>query len=486
MLPEIIVDQRSTNSESTPFLTFLNHSKVLGTLPSHGAQNALENAAQEYQKKTLSTEFSTYVEDVFFLGFPIQDAPGLSEPETYRIAGSKAYKAAQSHSWDKLIVSLESASKEQVIALVQGFYHASYTFTAYKSKTTNNKKTISIKLSVAKELQTDIQGILADQATLFEGIFLCRDLVNTPGSDLTPAIFAEKVQKFSKGLDLKIKIREPKQLEKEQFNGLLTVGKGSPNPPRMITIEYDGTQAKSDTHWGFVGKGVTFDTGGISLKPGSGMWEMKMDMGGAATTFAATWVAAKLKLPVRLTTVLCLAENRPGQNAVLPGDIFTAKNGKTIMVENTDAEGRLVLSDGLAEAGLCGATHILDLATLTGAIIRALGPSIAGIFSNDSELAHTIKEQGATVGEKFWELPLEQEYQSYIEDKVADIKNLGKVDAGSITAGLFLQEFVPEGAKWAHLDIAGTAFTTSTWKYFAPGGTGWGVQSLISLLTFSK
>jgi leucyl aminopeptidase len=266
--------------------------------------------------------------------------------------------------------------------------------------------------------------------------------------------------------------------------GLWTVGKGSDRPPRMVTLEYDGTPRSggSKNHFCIVGKGVTFDTGGISLKPPAGMWEMKCDMAGAATALASICAIAELKLPIRASAVLCLAENRPGNGSVLPGDIFKAKNGKTVMVDNTDAEGRLVLSDGLFEAGALKATHIVNIATLTGAMVRALGPSMAGFFANNAEFGAAIKKAGGENGEKFWELPLEEEYREWMEDPVADLKNVtNKPEAGAITAGLFLSEFVPAGAKWSHWDVAGTAFTTSPWKYFKSGATGFGLKTVVAL-----
>src|SRR6185436_10015471 len=221
--------------------------------------------------------------------------------------------------------------------------------------------------------------------------------------------------------------------------GLWTVGKGSDRPPRMVTLSYDGAAAGkgrkgAQPHLVLVGKGITFDTGGISIKPSQGMWEMKCDMAGAATVLAALGAIADLKLPIRASAVLCLAENRPGNASVLPGDIFTAKNGKTVMVDNTDAEGRLVLTDGLAEAGSLGATHIIDLATLTGAIVRAVGPSMAGLFSNDAGFAQSILKASENVSEKFCHLPLDEEYREYLDDPVADMKNVGKQEAGAITA----------------------------------------------------
>ena len=210
------------------------------------------------------------------------------------------------------------------------------------------------------------------------------------------------------------------------------------------------------------------------------MPEMISDMSGAATALAAIQAIATLKLPIRVSAVCCLAENAIGNQSVLPGDIFKAKNGKTVMVDNTDAEGRLVLSDGLAEAGEIGATHIVDLATLTGAMVRALGYAVAGFFSNDDDLGLKVINCGEACCEKFWSMPLEEEYADALKDKFADLKNTGS-DAGAISAALFLQEFVPEDTAWAHLDIAGTAFVDKKWKYTEYGATGFGVQTLIEL-----
>ena len=310
--------------------------------------------------------------------------------------------------------------------------------------------------------------------------------------DLYPAAFVEDaktIAKYTPGLS--IKVRNMKQLEKEGFMGHVTVGKGSSHEPHMITLSYDGTKftagksagkkgRTSRDHLVIVGKGLTFDTGGLCLKPAKSMPEMISDMSGAATALAAIQAIATLKLPIRVSAVCCLAENAIGNKSVLPGDIFKAKNGKTVMVDNTDAEGRLVLSDGLAEAGLIGATHIVDLATLTGAMVRALGYAVTGFFSNDDDLALKVINCGEACCEKFWSMPLEEEYADALKDKFADLKNTGS-DAGAISAALFLQEFVPENTAWTHWDIAGTAFVTKKWKYTEYGATGFGVQTLIEL-----
>ena len=314
-----------------------------------------------------------------------------------------------------------------------------------------------------------------------KAVTLAKNLINTCAADLYPAEFVERAKtivKYTPGLS--IKIRDMKQLEKEGFMGHVTVGKGSTRPPFMVTLDYKPAKYTSKDHLVIVGKGLTFDTGGLCLKPAKSMPEMISDMSGAATALAAIQAIATLKLPIRVSAVCCLAENAIGNQSVLPGDIFKAKNGKTVMVDNTDAEGRLVLSDGLAEAGEIGATHIVDLATLTGAMVRALGYAVAGFFSNNDDLALKVINCGEACCEKFWSMPLEEEYADALKDKFADLKNTGS-DAGAISAALFLQEFVPEDTAWAHLDIAGTAFVDKKWKYTEYGATGFGVQTLIEL-----
>jgi leucyl aminopeptidase len=231
-----------------------------------------------------------------------------------------------------------------------------------------------------------------------------------------------------------------------------------------------------------VGKGITFDSGGISIKPSDKMWEMKGDMAGAAAVLFAMRAIGKIRPDVKVLGILCCAENMPDANAQRPGDIFVAKNGKSVMVDNTDAEGRLVLTDGLARAGEEGATHIVDIATLTGAVVRALGPSVAGVMGTDASLVKRVIRSGEHHGEPFWELPLVEEYKDSLKTPYADLNNIAAGGlAGAITAGLFLREFVPSGAAWAHLDIAGPMFKEKEWKYYDAGAIGFGVKTLVDL-----
>ena len=407
---------------------------------------------------------------------------GISALDHLRMAAYRLANRAQKKQVPTVSIFLADAADEQFKAILHGLFYADYRFDAYKSKQ-EPKFQVTFEI-VAGEHVKDFKKIAEDVAIEQKAVTLARNLINTCASDLYPAEFVENaktIAKYTQGLS--IKVRDMKQLQKEGFMGHVTVGKGSSHEPYMITLSYDGTKGAKRTskdHLVIVGKGLTFDTGGLCLKPPKSMPEMISDMSGAATALAAIQAIATLKLPIRVSAVCCLAENAIGNKSVLPGDIFKAKNGKTVMVDNTDAEGRLVLSDGLAEAGEIGATHIVDLATLTGAMVRALGYAVAGFFSNDDDLGLKVINCGEACCEKFWSMPLEEEYADALKDKFADLKNTG-TDAGAISAALFLQEFVPENTAWAHLDIAGTAFTSKKWKYTEYGATGFGVQTLIEL-----
>ena len=407
---------------------------------------------------------------------------GISALDHLRMAAYRLAERAQKKQVPTVSIFLADAADEQFKAILHGLFYADYRFDAYKSKQ-EPKFQVTFEI-VAGEHVKDFKKIAEDVAIEQKAVTLARNLINTCASDLYPAEFVENaktIAKYTPGLS--IKVRDMKQLQKEGFMGHVTVGKGSSHEPYMITLSYDGTKGAKRTskdHLVIVGKGLTFDTGGLCLKPPKSMPEMISDMSGAATALAAIQAIATLKLPIRVSAVCCLAENAIDNKSVLPGDIFKAKNGKTVMVDNTDAEGRLVLSDGLAEAGEIGATHIVDLATLTGAMVRALGYAVAGFFSNDDDLGLKVINCGEACCEKFWSMPLEEEYADALKDKFADLKNTG-TDAGAISAALFLQEFVPENTAWAHLDIAGTAFTSKKWKYTEYGATGFGVQTLIEL-----
>ena len=325
-------------------------------------------------------------------------------------------------------------------------------------------------------------------ARLAESVSLARDLVNEPPSALTPEIFAETfVRRFADVAEVTVEVWDEDRIVQEKLGGLLGVARGSTQPPRLVRIEYrpaDPVEIDGRIpHLALVGKGITFDSGGLSLKTAGGMETMKTDMGGAAAVFGAVDAAAALGARIRITALTPLTENMPGGSAIKPGDVLRTRKGKTIEVLNTDAEGRLVLSDGLTLAAESGPDAIIDLATLTGAAVVALGKEIAGLLGNDDGLIAEVHAAGERAGEPNWALPLPEDYRSHIDSDVADMRNVGRPgQAGTIAAAMLLREFVGS-VPWAHLDIAGPARSDENSRYLTKGGTGFGVRTLVALIT---
>ena len=418
-------------------------------------------------------------EGVRAIAIAVADKPGLDADERLRIATQDGFRLAAQRPSSRVLVLVDAIPPERQRLVLEGWWFGAYRFDAYKTKP--SPAVPELVLCVKSETAVLSTSILEAGARILEATDWVRDAVNEPGSALPPRALASRMEALAKPRGIKWRSWGRKELEKEGCQGLITVGKGSDHEPVLGVAEYKPRKPVAGVHLVLVGKGVTFDTGGISIKPSERMWEMKNDMAGSATVMGAIAAIASLELPIQVSAVVCLAENRPGNASVLPGDIFKARNGLTVMVDNTDAEGRLVLSDGLHEAGLLGATHIVDLATLTGAVIRALGSSIAGLFTNDEEFGDLVRMCGQAHGEKLWPLPMEAEYRSKLDDPVADLRNVGGVEAGATTAALFLQEFLPKNTPWVHMDIAGTAFATKNWKYWSEGATSFGVRTLVEL-----
>ncbi len=370
--------------------------------------------------------------------------------------------------------------QERVQAVTEGILLGSYQFIKYKTQHTDKiKKLESAKLFLQKKTEESISSVKKGEIIGKAANFV-RDLVNEPGSELTPERFVEIAKKECKDLGIKITEFNKKQLEEKGLNGILAVNKGSVNEPRFLVLEYEGKKEKSIA---LVGKGITFDSGGLDLKSAAGMETMKSDMAGAATVLGALIAAAKLKLTTQIYGVIALTENMPGNNAYKPGDIIRTYSGKTIEVLNTDAEGRIALADALAYAEKeLKPNAIIDLATLTGACVIALGSVAAGMMG-DETIIHKLKEASRTSGERAWELPLWIDYLRQVESDIADVRNLGiyPKEAGAITAAAFLKNFV-EKTPWAHIDIAGTAYTTTEKELTKKGGTGWGVKLLTTFL----
>ncbi|MEM7651420.1 MAG: leucyl aminopeptidase [Pseudomonadota bacterium] len=357
-----------------------------------------------------------------------------------------------------------------------------YIFWDYIFPKEKNKKAPAFKkLSVIAPHPANAKKAYEALDHVAQGTCFARDLVNTAPNDLYPESYAKILRSELKPLGVEIEIFDEKKLEKMGMGGIIAVGKGSERKPRMVIMRWNGgSKAKNAKKVGFVGKGVTFDTGGISLKPGAGMDEMKMDMGGSAAVVGLIKTLALRKAKVNAVGIVGLAENMPASNAYRPGDILTSYNGKTIEVLNTDAEGRLVLADCLTYMQQeYKPEFVINLATLTGAMMVALGHEYCGAFVNDNDLWKQMEKASEISGEKLWRMPLDPAWKKEVESAVADVQNLGKSRyAGACTAAAFLEHFIEDGTKWAHMDIAGTAWRKSDQPTVPKFGSGFGVRVL--------
>ena len=367
---------------------------------------------------------------------------------------------------------------EAARAFAEGLELGRYQYTEMKSKP---KTSDLAKVSLVGS-GSGIRGAVDKGLAIAGGVNLARDLVNEPGGSLTPVAFARKAAAVAKDQGLTAKILDASDIKKARMGGLLGVNRGSTQQPRFVQLTYR-PKGKAKRHIALVGKGITFDAGGLSIKSGAGMMTMKCDMGGAAAVLGAMSVVAQLAPKVKVSAYIPLTDNMLGGDATRPGDVLKIRNGKTVEVLNTDAEGRLVLADALSLASEAKPDAIVDLATLTGACMVALGPRYAGLMGTDADWVDSIKAAGARTNERVWEMPLPPEYRSMLDSSIADMKNIGGSYAGAITAGLFLKEFVAEGIPWAHIDIAGPAFTDSPFDEHPKGGTGFGVRLLLDLIT---
>jgi leucyl aminopeptidase len=373
----------------------------------------------------------------------------------------------------KLTVA-EAAARAAFGARLRGYH-----FDKYKTKTKENApKAVSVTVMTGSAAVA--RKLFAPLDTTVDAIHMTRDLVNEPANILHPEEFARRIKGLVK-LGLKIEVLGEAQMEKLGMGSLLGVGQGSVRESQLVIMRWNGGKA-SEKPVAFVGKGVCFDTGGISLKPGAGMEDMKGDMGGAACVTGTMYALAARKAKVNAVGVVGLVENMPDGNAQRPGDIVTSMSGQTIEIQNTDAEGRLVLADALwYTQKRFRPKFMVDLATLTGAIMVALGKEYAGLFSNDDKLSKQLIDAGEAEGERMWRMPMGAAYDKMIDSKFADMKNIGGRDAGSITAAQFLQRFVNKGA-WAHIDIAGTAMSCPQTAINQSWGSGWGVRMLDRLV----
>lgn len=460
------------------------------------ARAFVENARRLYGDSEVKREIAFHGEEgrPSAVAYHTRAAADWPTPDRVRILAARAVRRAREFGLSEVVFALRGADGPGFVgAAVEGARLGLYRFVRYR-KDPGDPVVKTVRIVTAEEAVTGALESARAAVTLADETNRARDLINEPGESVTPEALAEEARTIARETGLEAQVWEENDLREAGYPGLISVGQGSHRPPRLIVLRHrppgdkneggnDGGNdgGKSGRHLALVGKGITFDTGGISLKPPSGMWTMKGDMSGAAAVLRAMSAIARAGVPATVTGIVAAAENYPGPRATRPGDIFVARNGKSVMVDNTDAEGRLVLSDALARAGEEGATHIVDAATLTGAVVRALGTGVAGILGNDPEWVREVIAAGEPHGEVFWELPLVKEYREELRCDSADLKNIGGINAGTITAALFLEEFVPEGAKWAHLDIAGPFLVEKPWKYYPKGATGFGVRTLFEV-----
>ncbi|AWW39948.1 leucyl aminopeptidase [Streptomyces cadmiisoli] len=414
------------------------------------------------------------------------DADAYDADALRRAAGAAARALAGSK---KAAFALPVADAAAVGAIAEGVLLGAYSFTTYKGTADNgpakDRKNSKAPLAEAALLgakpRDKAHKAAAERATaVSEELNRARDLINMPPNDLNPESFAAIAQAAAKENGIKVQVLDEKALAKGGYGGILGVGSGSTAAPRLVKLSY--THSKAKKNLAFVGKGITYDSGGISLKPAGHNETMKCDMSGAAAVFAAVVAAARLGLEVNVTGWLALAENMPSGSATRPGDVLRMYSGKTVEVLNTDAEGRLVLADALWAASQEKPDAIVDVATLTGAMMMALGSRTFGVMANDDVFRTAVYEAAAEVGEAAWPMPLPEHLRKGMDSATADIANMGERMGGGLVAGLFLREFVGEGITWAHLDIAGPAFNEQgPFGYTPKGGTGSAVRTLVRL-----
>ncbi len=369
-------------------------------------------------------------------------------------------------------VDLDGAAQ----AVAEGFLLGQYRFDTYKSE---KKPAVTETLRFVGDDADEAASAGGTAAAVADAVALARDLINEPANAKAPAVLAERAGRIGADVGVAVRVLGPDEIESERLGGLLGVSQGAHNPPRLVEFRYEPADATA--FLALVGKGIVFDSGGLSLKPPAGMETMKTDMSGAAAVFGAVQAIAALGLPIKVLGITPLTENMPGGGAMRPGDVIKPRNGKTVEVLNTDAEGRLVLADGLSLASEAEPDLIVDLATLTGACKVALGEKIGGLWANDDDAAAKVLAAAARAGERFWQMPLPEDYRKNIDSDVADMKNTGPRWGGAINAALFLKEFVAEGQAWVHLDIAGPARWPEDEHYQSKGGSGYAVRTLVAL-----
>jgi leucyl aminopeptidase len=370
-------------------------------------------------------------------------------------------------------------AEDAAVAIIEGAHVGNFDPDYYRSDRKDQK--IDEVTVVASGDKAKLESVVRQAQIVGESQNFTRDLVNEPSNRMTPTILGERAKKMCAEVGLKCEVYGPEKIKELKMGAFWSVAQGSDEPPALIVMTYEPAGAPAKPVLGLVGKGITFDTGGISIKPADGMEKMKYDMAGGATMIGVMRAIALLKPKIKVIGIVCATENMPSGKAQKPGDVQIAMSGKSIEVINTDAEGRLVLADGLHYAKQLGCTHLVDAATLTGAVVVALGYNNAGIFTNDDEMYERIHRANEQAGEKMWRLPVDDEYKEQIRSSIADIMNTGGRWGGAITAAMFLKEFA-EDTPWIHLDIAGTAWMEEQKPWIAKGPSGIAVRSLVEFV----
>ena len=445
--------------------------ELLGTLRALGASGKAEEVVK------VPTSGKLHASVVYAVGTGSPDAGEQPGAEHVRRAAGAASRALSGST-----KALSTLSALELTAAAEGGALGAYEFTEYKSKTPENGPVSTIEFVKPADGSTrEHKAALKAAAATAESVAAARDLINTPPNDLFPAAFADRARELAGEVGLEFEVLDEKALRRKGFGGILGVGAGSERPPRLLKLTHKPAKAKKKV--ALVGKGITFDSGGISIKPAANMDHMTSDMSGAAAVLASVVLAAKLNTPVEVTAHIPLAENLPSATAYRPGDVLRMYGGKTVEVLNTDAEGRLVLADAIVRAAEDSPDYLIETSTLTGAQVVALGNRTAGIMGSD-ELRDRVARHATESGEGGWAMPLPDELRAELDSRLADLSNVtGQRWAGMLVAGVFLREFVADELPWAHIDIAGPSFNTAApWGYTGKGGTGVPVRTIAGVL----
>ena len=492
----IIKTSTDFSREAEAILVFTTNDKIKNTLIQFAHNKSFYNLIQPFFR---SRDYLNRANEVFI--FPNstmpkrivfahikQGADKNIELEDFRKVASAVVEKVRSASIEvdftqiyQLTTEFSLEVEDIIRSVCEGFLLGGYSFDVHKKKSDEKSHKNVLKEITLISGEVAMSDIVNEETNLCGLTLRARDLVNEPSNVLTTERFSKEASSLGKRMGVTVNVLSKAQLQKAKMGGILAVNAGSSakQEARLVCLEYQGLpQKKKGMNVLIVGKGVVFDSGGISLKPAAGMGEMKMDMAGGAAALGAILAVASNGLPINVTTLIPLTDNKPGASAINPGDIITMYNGTSVEVDNTDAEGRLILADALAYGiEKFKPTYVVDIATLTGASIIALGHSHAALLSNDEALQTSLISAGKYTGEKVWPLPLSAEYQDLLKSDVADLKNVGGRAAGTITAAKFLEHFVDKKS-WAHLDIAGTAILDKPYHYLPKGGSGYGVRLL--------